>query len=946
MRSAAWRRVQPAAGHRAPWRPSAPGRTVTRPAALATAESSSSEQPQNNGQRPPSLAERPRPPPSTAGPRRLVPRILPVPGEQKAGGGAPAHVEVAAPAGDALAPAEEDGAQRLMRLAAGAEADARQHTAGASGNSAGPSSSGMAPSERPRHPVPAPRRRAVPVFSDVDAQVSAAYDGLQVTVTGRDSPAPLASYNELAGPKARYKVAPLLLRNAAAAYRLARPTPVQAHVLPAVMEGRDVLALSVTGSGKTLSYLLPCLAQLMSGRPRPGTKNSASPDALVLVPTRELAEQVYADAQLLLRGSHLKALAVHGGVSVAEQVLAVRGRLRRSGGGVDLLVATPGRLAQLVERRVVRLGRLSCLVLDEADRLLDLGLWPDLRVLLSHKDLPTARQTVLTCAALPSEEQGGRAALEGLLRDAVCVCVGEHRLGERLDGAAASSSGGLVSPVVRQVVELIDGGRGADVDALKHARLLQLLSPVTNEGVAAGVDAAGGGPAVVFTRSLQRAEEVARQLAARGVSVALMHRDLTQDQRDEALQCFRFGVTGVLVATGLASRGLNFPDVGHVINYDVPLSLSGYVHQVGRTGRGGRPGLATTLFTPRDRPQAAAWLVDCLRSAPGGQVPAWLQRLAAEAAMKAAAEEEEGAPEPAPGSESGSGGGNGRRGDRITVRPRGPGQGVLQATQAAGSGAAGSTPRPRGWARRVLELSGDALAGGQEAAGAAAAQSSTVAEQEAASSRTHPLGELGRGIGGDSGAAADGRFGVFLPPRPGRRQGPAAAGNGGNGGPALAVGEAGPGPLAAAELLGSGAASAYAPPGSGGSGGAGLNGGVGVVDRRHDAEAWQAVFDLALQPLQPPKRQQQQAVAGEAAAGVGKGSRRRRADLEPRQEAAAGLELDSAGEERMASGVGQQGGGRGGLLFADGSVLVEARPEAGVSVESKQHRRAGRRASG
>lgn len=135
---------------------------------------------------------------------------------------------------------------------------------------------------------------------------------------------------------------------------------------------------------------------------------------------------------------------------------------------------------------------------------------------------------MLTCAALPSEEQGGRAALEGLLRDAVSVCVGEHRLGERRDGAPASSSGGLVSPVVRQVVELVDGGRGADVEALKAARLLQLLAPVTNEGVAAGADATGGGPAVVFTRSLQRAEEVARQLAARGVSVALMHRDLTQ----------------------------------------------------------------------------------------------------------------------------------------------------------------------------------------------------------------------------------------------------------------------------------------------------------------------------------------------------------------------------------------------------------------------------------
>lgn len=265
------------------------------------------------------------------------------------------------------------------------------------------------------------------------------------------------------------------------------------------------------------------------------------------------------------------------------------------------------------------------------------------------------------------------------------------------------------------------------------------------------------------------------------------------------------------MATGLASRGLNFPDVGHVINYDVPLSLSGYVHQVGRTGRGGRPGLATTLFTTRDRPQAAAWLVDCLRSAPGGQVPAWLQRLAAEAAMKAAATEE-GALEAAATAAGGSGG---RRGDGITVRPRGTGRGALPGTGAAGT---------RGRARQVFELSGDVLAGGPEGdAGEAAAQLGAVTEQE-----------LGRSTGGDGGAAAEARFGVFLPPRPGRRQGPAVALHGGAGGRGLAVDEAGPVATAAAagDLAGSVTASAYAAPGSGGSGGA-------VVDRRHDAEAWQ-----------------------------------------------------------------------------------------------------------
>ncbi|GLI60076.1 hypothetical protein VaNZ11_002107 [Volvox africanus] len=501
-----------------------------------------------------------------------------------------------------------------------------------------------------------------PLFSDSDPCVEAAYDGLSVTMTGRAPPAPLLSYNELT--RAPRKMPNLLLSNAAAAFRLNRPTPIQSYVIPAMMDGRDVLAVSCTGSGKTLAYLLPLLAQLM-GRNRVGSKTSASPEALVLVPTRELAEQVFADVQLLIRRSHLKALTVHGGVSLAEQVIAIRGRWRRSAGGVDLLVATPGRLLQLVEqRRAVRLGRLGLLVVDEADRMMEEGMWPDLRRLLSRPGLPTARQTVLVAASLPGPQLAAAAA--ELLRDSLAVSVG--------DGSGTSG-------VVWQHVELV-----ADEDKL--TRLTELLAPAASSGrvasrdgvtethfatantssssslsataaaAAAAVTASsksgssdaagptspispmkgsprGGGPALVFTRSLQRAEEVARHLAGKGVSVALLHRDLTQDQRDEAMQCFRFGVTSVLVATALASRGLNFPDVEHVVNYDVPASASIYMHQVGRTGRGGRPGLATTLVTRSNRP-SAPWLLESLRSA-GSPVPSWLETMAQEARAKVAA---------------------------------------------------------------------------------------------------------------------------------------------------------------------------------------------------------------------------------------------------------------------------------------------------------------------
>ncbi|GIL83906.1 hypothetical protein Vretimale_10909 [Volvox reticuliferus] len=514
--------------------------------------------------------------------------------------------------------------------------------------------------QQPRKDKPAPGL----IFSDNDPCVEAAYDGLSVTVIGRAPPAPLLSYNELA--RAPRRMPKLLLRNAAAAFRLNRPTPIQSHVIPAMMDGRDILAVSCTGSGKTLAYLLPLLAQLM-GRNRVGSKNSAAPEALVLVPTRELAEQVFADVQVLLRGSHLKALTVHGGVSLADQVLAIRGRWRRSAGGVDLMVATPGRLLQLVEqRRAVRLGRLGMLVVDEADRMMDLGMWPDLRRLLSQPGLPTARQTVLVAASLPGPQL--EAAAAELLRDSLAVAVG--------DGSGTSG-------VVRQHLELV-----ADEDKL--TRLTELLAPGAASGRVAGragiteahpatattnpassssssatatataadattttssrssssaaagpsspispIISSPGGPTVVFTRSLQRAEEVARHLAGKGVSVALLHRDLTQDQRDEAMQCFRFGVTSVLVATALASRGLNFPDVAHVVNYDVPASASVYMHQVGRTGRGGRPGLATTLVTRSNRP-SAPWLLESLRSA-GSPVPAWLENMAAEARAKVAA---------------------------------------------------------------------------------------------------------------------------------------------------------------------------------------------------------------------------------------------------------------------------------------------------------------------
>ncbi|KXZ44651.1 hypothetical protein GPECTOR_64g145 [Gonium pectorale] len=657
------------------------------------------------------------------------------------------------------------------------------------------------PLVRPSRPVPAPRR-AAPVFNDNDPRVAAAYGDMPISIGGREPPPPLASFNELVGRQggaaARWGVNKLLMCNVAGAYRLGRPTPVQSHVIPAIMEGRDVLAMSCTGSGKTLAYLLPVLAQLFR-RPHVGTRNTAWPEALVLVPTRELADQasaragwggglgVYSEARLLLRGSHLRALLATGGVSVAEQALAIRSKRPQSGGGADLVVATPGRLLQLVEeRKCVRLGRLGCVVVDEADRMVELGMWPELRRLLAHPSLPTARQTVLVSSSLPSPEL--RAQAEALLRDRLAVEAG--------DGSGTSR-------VVRQRVEKLR-------EEEKLPRLLELLQPrgAAMDGVAGGAASpsppptsaaaaaaaaasaaaddlagVGEGPAVVFTANLARAEAVARQLAARGMGVALLHRELSQAQRDEAMQCFRFGVTSVLVTTSLAARGLNFPDVAHVVNYDVPRSPSDYVHQVGRTGRGGRPGLATTLFTPSRffRP-AAPWLRDALRAS-GSWVPPWLCALAGQVEAEA---------------EAGMGAGTHPDAPRATRQRGAAADGAITA---AGEGEEGG---------------GSALPDGGDGAVATPRRGRGRRSQ----GRVPQVADLG-----DPDAPSQVVFGSY---QPAAGPGAAAAGSG-----SLLEGR----PRAsAAERV--------------------------VRDRRHDPDYWQSVFDAALRPPPRAKGQQRAAGRG------------------------------------------------------------------------------------
>ncbi|KAJ9508461.1 hypothetical protein QJQ45_011993 [Haematococcus lacustris] len=410
--------------------------------------------------------------------------------------------------------------------------------------------------------VPGQPKTLQRMFSDRDIRVEALADvTVQVrTASGRPPPPPLVTLNQLA--KGPYRVRPTLLR-ALVQQRINVATPVQRYAFPTILRGHDLLASSSTGSGKTLAYLVPVLTRLMRPHRSGGPRNTAYPVAIVLVPTRELAVQVWEEANRLMKGSQLKAVALYGGQSTVDEVRALRD-------GVDLVVATPSRLLHWVEsKRKVKLERLALLVVDEADRMLDMGFEPLL-------------------IRLPPEVLA--LAAKYLRPNAVFVHVGDWQ------GA---------SPLVKQRLELVSG------DEVRKHLLIQRLQQLQ-------------GMAVVFTNSMAAAAEVHTLLTQQpGLSVSLLHSGLEQQQREEALQCFRYGVTRVLVATGLAGRGLDMPDVTLVINYDMPISLPDYVYRIGRTGRGGRTGESLTFFRPTDS-RLAQPLMELMVSV-GQSPPDWLR---------------------------------------------------------------------------------------------------------------------------------------------------------------------------------------------------------------------------------------------------------------------------------------------------------------------------------
>ncbi len=342
-----------------------------------------------------------------------------------------------------------------------------------------------------------------------------------------------------------------------------KPTPIQSNAIPPAMDGRDVLATAMTGSGKTAAFLLPLLHRLMD-RSRGTTR------ALVLTPTRELAAQVLADLEDLGRHTPVKGAAIFGGVGMVPQEAAFRR-------GADVLIATPGRLLDHLQYPYARLDSIEHVVLDEADRMLDMGFLPDVTRILRR--LPARRQTLLFSATMP-------APIVKLTRE---MLHNAARIDLQRKAAPASGITQAVYPVPHQ---------------LKAALFATMLERGDIK------------QALVFTRTKHRADRIMKYLVKHGVKAERIHGNRSQAQRTAALSGFKSGAFRVLVATDIAARGIDVEALGHVVNFDVPTMPEDYIHRVGRTARAESTGEAYTLVSPEEQSELRA-----IERAVGKQLP-------------------------------------------------------------------------------------------------------------------------------------------------------------------------------------------------------------------------------------------------------------------------------------------------------------------------------------
>lgn len=327
------------------------------------------------------------------------------------------------------------------------------------------------------------------------------------------------------------------------------PTPIQRQAIPPVLAGKDVMGLAQTGTGKTAAFVLPILEHLLPG-PRGRVRS------LIIAPTRELAEQIHVSIGELGHGTHLKSCTVYGGVGVNPQIKRLRS-------GVDIVVACPGRLLDHLQQKTINLEGLEILVIDEADRMFDMGFLPDIRRII--KQLPAKRQTLMFSATMAPDI---RKLTDEVLSNPVTVKIGHTNPADTVSHA--------LFPVEQH---------------LKTKLLLELLRQTDTESI------------LIFTRTKHRAKRIGQELQKAGYKAVSLQGNLSQNKRQEALDGFRDGSYQILAATDIAARGIDVSNISHVINYDMPDTTDAYTHRIGRTGRAAKTGDAFTFVCGEDEPQ-------------------------------------------------------------------------------------------------------------------------------------------------------------------------------------------------------------------------------------------------------------------------------------------------------------------------------------------------------
>ena len=414
------------------------------------------------------------------------------------------------------------------------------------------------------------------------------YDDIPVEASGNNVPEPVLQFTN--PPLDEHLLSNITL----ASYKT--PTPVQKYSIPIVMAGRDLMACAQTGSGKTGGFLFPILSQAyingpsFNAPPQQGgmgyRARKALPTSLILAPTRELVSQIYDEARKFAYRSWVRPCVVYGGADIGTQLRSIEK-------GCDLLVATPGRLVDLLERGRISMSNIKYLVLDEADRMLDMGFEPQIRRIVEGDEMPDVqnRQTLMFSATFPRDIQ---MLARDFLKDYVFLSVGRV---------------GSTSENITQSIEYVE-------DPDKRSVLLDILHTH------------GAGLTLIFVETKRMADSLSDFLINQNFPATSIHGDRTQRERERALEMFRTGRCPILVATAVAARGLDIPNVTHVVNYDLPTDIDDYVHRIGRTGRAGNTGKSTAFFNRGNR-GIVRDLVDLLKEA-HQEVPQFLETVARE----------------------------------------------------------------------------------------------------------------------------------------------------------------------------------------------------------------------------------------------------------------------------------------------------------------------------